>query len=229
MCAQVSRVLLFVLAVVVALACPASALAADPPAPVPLTQGWQYSPDPSGPGPDRELAERAHRARRGSRRPSRTSSTPRPLAQLFKGTVGWYRVGFTGPATAPRAPAGGCASSRCAARRASGSTASRSARHRDPYTPFELPGQGPAGRPAEPARRARRQPPPARHARGLVELGRDHAPGVARRRAARSCCTTPACCRAARCDGAGELPLGARSSTAGWRTAARARSSPRCA
>ncbi len=98
MCAQVSRVLLFVLAVVV-FACPASALAADPPAPVPLTQGWQYSPDPT----DRGLTANWQSGHMGATwEPSTVPHVfdARPLEHLFKGMVGWYRVGFTGPATA---------------------------------------------------------------------------------------------------------------------------------
>jgi beta-glucuronidase len=99
MCAQVSRVLLFVLAVVV-LACPEGAFAADPPAPVPLAQGWQYTPDPT----DRGLSANWQSGHMGATWEPTTVPhvfDARPLAQFFKGGVGWYRVGFTGPATAP--------------------------------------------------------------------------------------------------------------------------------
>ena len=99
MSAQVSRVLLLVLAVFV-LACPASALAADPPAPVPLSQSWQYSPDPT----DRGLAANWQSGRMGATwEPSTVPHVfdSRPLESLFKGAVGWYRVAFKGPATAP--------------------------------------------------------------------------------------------------------------------------------
>ncbi len=99
MSAQVSRVLLFVLAVFV-LACPASALAADPPNPVPLAQGWQYSPDPAGRG----LAANWQSGRMGATWEAATVPhvfDSRPLESLFKGGVGWYRIAFDGPATAP--------------------------------------------------------------------------------------------------------------------------------
>ena len=96
---QVSRVLLFVLAVLV-LACPATALAADPPAPVPLAQAWQYSPDPA----DRGLTANWQGGYMGATwEPSTVPHVfdSRPLESLFKGAVGWYRVAFEGPATAP--------------------------------------------------------------------------------------------------------------------------------
>jgi len=99
MCAHVSRVLLFVLAAIV-LACPASAVAADPPAPVSLKQGWEYSPDPT----DRGLVANWKSGRMGATWEPGTVPhvfDARPLPQLFKGTVGWYRVAFQGPATAP--------------------------------------------------------------------------------------------------------------------------------
>ena len=98
MCAQVPRVLLFVLAVFV-FACPAGAFAADPPAPVALTQGWQYSPDPT----DRGLQANWQSGHMGATwEPSTVPDVfdARPLASLFKGGVGWYRVAFNGPPTA---------------------------------------------------------------------------------------------------------------------------------
>jgi beta-glucuronidase len=135
---QVPRVLLSLLtAVVAALTCAAGALAADPPAPVPIALGWQFAPD----GADLGLAANWQSGRFGSAWQPVTVPhvfDPRPLASLFDGTVGWYRVGFTGPATA----AGMSWSVRFQQVR-------RSARvwlngreigvHRDPYTPFELP------------------------------------------------------------------------------------------
>ena len=99
MCAQVSRVLSFALAVVVVIACPASAFAADPPAPVPLTLGWQYAPDPG----DKGLAANWQSGRFGSTWEPTTVPhvfDARPLPNLFKGTVGWYRVAIKGPPTA---------------------------------------------------------------------------------------------------------------------------------
>jgi beta-glucuronidase len=134
---QVLRVLLSVLAVVVSLACPALALAADPLAPVPLTSGWQFARDPG----DHGVASNWQSGHMGSR--WRATTVPhvfdaRPLARLFKGTVGWYRVGFARPRTA----AGMGWALRFEQVR-------RTARvwlngheigtHRDPYTPFELP------------------------------------------------------------------------------------------
>jgi len=136
----VPRVLLCLLAVVVALACPAGASAADPPGPVKLAQGWQYAPDRA----DRGIGANWQSGRFGSAwEPSTVPHVmdARPLEHLFKGTVGWYRVAFTGPAT----------------REGMGwwlrfDQARRSARvwlngrelgsHRDPYTPFELPASG---------------------------------------------------------------------------------------
>ncbi|MEJ7798135.1 MAG: glycoside hydrolase family 2 TIM barrel-domain containing protein [Solirubrobacteraceae bacterium] len=140
------RVLLSVLAIVVALAFPTGALAADPPAPVPLTQGWEFALDRD----DRGLGADWQSGRNGaSWEPIKVPHVfnAQPLPRFFDGTVGWYRVGFTGPAT-------GAAASwwlRFAQVR-------RSARvwlngreigaHRDPYTPFELPAKGLiAGRP----------------------------------------------------------------------------------
>lgn len=97
---RVSRLLVFVLAVVAVLACPQGALAADPPAPVPLVQGWQYSPDPT----DRGVVANWQSGRMGATWGPATVPhvlDARPLQSLFKGSVGWYRVAFTPPATAP--------------------------------------------------------------------------------------------------------------------------------
>ena len=183
---------------------------------------------PHGPRAHRELAERVHGRDVGADDRAATSSTrARSSRSSRAGSAG---TASRSPAPRPpRAPAGGCASSRCAARRASGSTGSRSASNTQPYTPFQLPARGLQGRPAEHARRARRQPPPVRHPRGLVELGRDHAGGLARparpgRPARRRRHAGPDVRRRGRATAAGT-----RSSTAGWRTAARARSSRRCA
>ncbi len=156
-------------------------------------------------------------ARPGSRRRSRTSSTRARWSQLFKGTVGWYRVGFTGPPTADGLQL--VAALRAGApHRARVAQRPRDRRAPRPVHAVRAARRGPARGPAEPARRARRQPPPAGHARGLVELGRHHARGLARPRAAR---------RAARRRRAAAPPLrgarsaaGRRSSTAGSRTAA---------
>ena len=139
--AQVPRVLISVLAaVVVALACPAGVLAAEPPAPVKLGQGWQFATDRADAG----LSANWQSGRVGTAwQPVSVPHVfdPRPLESLFQGTVGWYRIGFTGPATAE------------------GfnwwlrfEQVRRTARiwlngreigvHHDPYTPFELPAKG---------------------------------------------------------------------------------------
>ncbi len=141
MCAQVPRVPLLVLAaVVVALACPTGALAAGPPPPVQLSQGWQFALDRG----DQGLSANWQSGRLGTRWEPATVPhvfDARPLESLFKGTVGWYRIAFDGPATAE------------------GMNwwlrfeqVRRTARvwlngreigvHRDPYTPFEIPARG---------------------------------------------------------------------------------------
>jgi beta-glucuronidase len=140
MCAQVLRVPLYVIAILVALALPAGALAADPPPAVPLTQGWQFSLDQS----DQGLGANWQSGTAGTN--WEPTTVPRvfnadPTADSFPGTVGWYRVTFTGPATG----------------QGMGwwlrfEQVRRSARvwlngkeigtHRDPYVPFELPAVG---------------------------------------------------------------------------------------
>ncbi len=137
---QVPRVPLSVLAIVVALAFPAGALAADPPTPYAISQGWQYAPDARRRRPGRQLAER----RSGS---AWTPTTiphvfeAEPLEQFFKGTVGWYRVAFTGPPTA--AGAGWWVRFDQVRRTARVWLNGREiGSHRDPYTPFELPAKG---------------------------------------------------------------------------------------
>ena len=152
------------------------------------------------------------------RRPSPTRGTrPTSVDRVDGRHVGWYRKDFRLPSAAQRATAGSCASSRSTTARASGSTASRSARTRGAYLPFEirLPAGAAQARRHEPARHPRRQPPlpdrlPAlrplddgRADRRLVELRRDPARGLPaqgrphrlQHRAGR--CPT---CRARRCD-----------------------------
>jgi hypothetical protein len=134
---QVLRVLLSVLAVVVSLARPALALAADPPAPVPLTLGWQFAADPGNHG----VARHWQSGRMGSAWEPTTVPhvfDARPLPRLFGGTVGWYRVGFTGP---PTAAGTGWALRFEQVRRTTRVWLNGHAigAHRDPYTPFELP------------------------------------------------------------------------------------------
>jgi len=132
--------LLVLAAVVVALACPSGALAAGPPPPVQLSQGWQFALDRG----DQGLGANWQSGRFGTRWEPATVPhvfDARPLERLFTGTVGWYRIAFAGPATAE------------------GMNwwlrfeqVRRTARvwlngreigvHRDPYTPFEIPAKG---------------------------------------------------------------------------------------
>jgi beta-glucuronidase len=138
--------LLFVLAAVVALACPAGALAAGPPPPVLLSQGWQFAPD----GGDRGLGANWQSGRFGTAwEPVSVPSVfdPRPLARLFKGTIGWYRIGFTGPPTGDGM--GWWLRFEQVRRIARVWLNGREVGvHRDPYTPFEMPAKGLlAGRP----------------------------------------------------------------------------------
>jgi Glycosyl hydrolases family 2, TIM barrel domain/Glycosyl hydrolases family 2, sugar binding domain/Glycosyl hydrolases family 2 len=77
----------------------AAAAASGPPAPVSLSAGWQFRPDPQ----DRGLA--AHWERGGAGAGWRAVSVPhvfdtRPLPQLFGGTTGWYRTTFRAPSAA---------------------------------------------------------------------------------------------------------------------------------
>ncbi|MGI8801759.1 MAG: glycoside hydrolase family 2 protein [Solirubrobacteraceae bacterium] len=80
---------------------PASSVGADtpgPPSAITLTRGWQFLPDPGNGG----LAAGWQLGRTGSG--WRTVSVPhvfdaRALPALFGGTVGWYRLHFTTPAT----------------------------------------------------------------------------------------------------------------------------------
>jgi beta-glucuronidase len=136
----VFRAALLVLALVGALALPASALAADPPGPLTISQGWQMALDPG----DHGLAQDWQSGQAGSAwQPATVPNVfdADPTPEAFKGTVGWYRVSFTGPPTA----AGMGWWLRFEQVR-------RSARvwlngveigtHKDPYTPFELPGKG---------------------------------------------------------------------------------------
>ncbi len=140
MSATLSRVLLSVLAVVAVLACPAGAFAADPPAPVKLAQGWQYSPDPT----DRGVVANWQSGRMGATWEPTTVPhvfDARPLPNLFKGTVGWYRVGFTGPKTAEGT--GWWLRFEQVRRKARvWLNGVEIGRHRDPYTPFEIPAAG---------------------------------------------------------------------------------------
>ena len=121
-----------------ALARAAPALAA--PRPVTLTHGWQFRLDPHARGGlDRW---RGGGPASGWRRVSVPHVfDPRPLAALFHGTIGWYRVRFRGPAT----PRGfGWALQFGAARRSATVwlNGRRIGGHTDPYAPFTLPARG---------------------------------------------------------------------------------------
>lgn len=78
---------------------PTAAFAADPPAPVALSQGWQYAPDPGDEGQQRGWPTGgAGAAWRPVSVPHVFNGRPEPAG--FFGTVGWYRVTFSGPAAA---------------------------------------------------------------------------------------------------------------------------------
>ncbi len=129
-----------VAAVLVLVVLPHAALAADPPGPVALAQGWQVAVDPT----DQGLLQDWQGGARGFgwepvRVPHVIDSRTDP--SVFYGSIGWYRLTFTGPATA----AGMGWAVRFEQVR-------RIARvwlngieigvHHDPYTPFELPATG---------------------------------------------------------------------------------------
>lgn len=119
--------------------CPPALGAVTPPAPLSLDGTWQFQPDPGLDGTARGLQTGAGSGWRAASVPG--VFDPRPLPQLFHGTVGWYRLQFAGPAT----PAGFAWALRFEQVR-------RTARvwlngreigsHDDPYTPFDLPAQG---------------------------------------------------------------------------------------
>jgi hypothetical protein len=136
----VFRVPLFVLAVVVVLALPGGALAAAPPAPIPLAQGWQWAADAADAG----TAERWQDGQAGvGWQPATVPHVfdARTDPAIFYGSIGWYRVTFTGPAAATGTSwALRFEQVRRKARvwlngRPIGS-------NDDPYTPFELPATG---------------------------------------------------------------------------------------
>ena len=134
--------LLSALVVVLALAfvSPHVAWAAEPPGPVTLSQGWSFAPDAADGG----IAEGWQTGQRGSSWEPVTIphvADGRTEPQLFYGSVGWYRLIFTGPQIA--------AGMNWAVRF---EQVRRYARvwlngrelgaHRDPYNAFELPARG---------------------------------------------------------------------------------------
>jgi len=137
MCAQVLRVLLFVLAGAVVLALPRAALAADPPKPIALSQGWQWAPDPSDEGVKLNWPSGQDG---GGWQPATIPHVfdARPDPDVFLGSVGWYRLTFNGPATAPGN--GWAVRFEQVRRKARVWLNGREiGEHSDPYTPFELP------------------------------------------------------------------------------------------
>ena len=137
---EVPRLLLSVLAIVIALAFPAAALAAGPPAPMAISVGWQFAPDPGLAG----LGANWQSGKAGSNwQPATVPHVfqAQPLEQYFDGSVGWYRVGFTGPETARGA---GWWVRLNQVRRIAQVwlNGKQIGTHADPYTPFELPAKG---------------------------------------------------------------------------------------
>jgi beta-galactosidase/beta-glucuronidase len=146
MSARVPRVLLLVLAAAVVLALPRAALAADPPDPVALSQGWQWAADAA----DQGLQLNWQSGQVGFAWAPATLPhvfDARPDPALFYGSVGWYRLTFNGPATDPGS--GWAVRFEQVRRRARVWLNGREiGGHSDPYTPFELPLTG--LRPGEP-------------------------------------------------------------------------------
>jgi beta-glucuronidase len=135
-----SRLLLAALATLAALAASAVPAGAAPPAPVPLRAGWTFAPDPG----DRGLGAGWGTGSGGPAwRPAQVPGVfdPRPIEDNFAGTVGWYRLTFTGPRAAPDLRWG-----------IRFEQVRRTARvwlngrllgtHTDPYIPFTLPAAG---------------------------------------------------------------------------------------
>ena len=138
--ADVPRPLLFVLAAVVALALQGEALAAGPPPPVALSQGWEWARDAADEGFD------AGWQNGGAGIGWEPATVPhvfdaRTDPDVFFGSIGWYRLTFTGPSTAP---AMGWAVRFEQVRRSARVwlNGREIGAHGDPYTPFELPATG---------------------------------------------------------------------------------------
>jgi hypothetical protein len=130
------RVLFFVLVACCALALPGRALAADPPQPIGLSQGWQWAADPGDQGVS--LGWTSGQDGIGwqpATVPHIFDSSTDPA--VFPGSVGWYRLAFNGPATGTdRSWAVRFEQIR---RKAHVWLNGRDiGKHSDPYTPFEL-------------------------------------------------------------------------------------------
>jgi hypothetical protein len=138
-----------VAAVVLALVLPHAASAADPPGPVMLAQGWSFAHDAA----DEGLADNWQGGERGTGWEPVTIphvADASTAESAFLGSVAWYRVRFTGPATQPGL---GWALRFESVRRVArvwlnGRELTTAPGHIDPYTPFELPATG--LRPGEP-------------------------------------------------------------------------------
>lgn len=134
--------LISALAVVIALvlAFPGGALAADPPGPVPLSQGWDFATDPTDQGTVRNWQG----GEQGSgwepaTIPHVLEASTKP--EVFYGSIGWYRLTFNGPQAGPAISwAVRFEQVRRIAR--VWLNGEELGTHRDPYTPFELPARG---------------------------------------------------------------------------------------
>jgi beta-glucuronidase len=138
MSAQVPRLLLFVLATIVVLAFPKGALATNPPGPIALTNGWEYKLDPGDEGLLRNWQSG------GGGGIWDTVSVPhvfepQPEPKTFYGSVGWYRLTFTGPKAATDWWIRFEQVRRVVRVWLNGREIGT---HSDPYTPFELPASG---------------------------------------------------------------------------------------
>ena len=126
--------------VVLALVVPGAALAGDPPGPVSLSQGWNSAIDPT----DQGLVQNWQSGQRGfGWEPATVPNVleSRTAPQVFYGSIGWYRLNFTGPV----APPGISWAVRFEQVRRFARVwlnGHELGRHHDPYTPFELPATG---------------------------------------------------------------------------------------
>lgn len=127
------------LALLALLAPAAAARGAGPPLPVSLSGGWELAMDPQSTG----IADGRPTGAGGGWQPAAVPGVfdGRPLERAVRGTVGWYRLTFPGPAT----PAGyGWALRFESVRRVARAWLNGVpiGRHADPYVPFELPATG---------------------------------------------------------------------------------------
>jgi hypothetical protein len=133
-----------VLALVLVL--PRAAFAADPPRPISLAHGWEVAVDPTDQG---LLQDWQSGARGFAWQPVRIPHVvdARIDPSVFYGSIGWYRLTFTGP---PTADGMGWAVLFEQVRRFARVwlNGQEIGQHHDPYTPFELPATG--LRPREP-------------------------------------------------------------------------------